>query len=285
MTEIRLRPPVTLRDLEKALREHATESDNVVSSCAHRDGRDYLNRYLGWVNWTWRALDSRLDRTQLEQLLHTRHYWTLRQMDGSEPRLTSLIKIELNARRDALVELADEARALCRRWNFASGVIVVPDTNVLLHATEYFDDLDWPTALGIPATIHLVLTMVVIDEIDKLKRSRQPVRTRARQTANKIESLLGDIPSDRVVLRGDGRKETTVEVLTDPLDHQRLTDSDSEIVDRAAYLRDLTTVPVYVATWDNLMRFRASVTGLDVVKPRPEYELQDEPADSHRNRG
>jgi len=204
-------------------------------------------------------------------------------MDGSEAGLTGQIKFELNARRDALVELADEARVLDRRWNIAAGVIVVPDTNVLLHATEYFNDLDWPTALAITASVHLVITMVVVvDQVDNLKRGNRLVRSRARQTANRIEALLGNKPLERILLRDDSYLTTTVEVLTDPLDHERLTDSDSEIVDRAAYLRDLTTAPVYVATWDNLMRFRASVAGLEVVKPLPEYELQDEPSDGAR---
>jgi predicted ribonuclease YlaK len=163
-------------------------------------------------------------------------------------------------------------------------VIVIPDTNLLLHTTQYFDDLDWPTALAISASVRLVIPMVVVDQIDSLKRSRQPVRDRARLTANKIESLLGKTPSERVVLRDDGRIETTVEVLADPLDHERLADSDSEIVDRASYLRDLTTVPLYVATWDNLMRFRAAVAGLEVIKPLPGYERQDESSDGGRRR-
>jgi len=60
-------------------------------------------------------LGSHLPRTQLEQLLHTRHYSALRQMDGNEAWLTGQIKVELNSRRDALVELADEARALGQR--------------------------------------------------------------------------------------------------------------------------------------------------------------------------
>src|SRR5260370_30413908 len=167
-------------------------------------------------------------------------------MDGSEGWLSGQLKVELNNRRDALIEMAEEARALIRRWYIASGVIVVPDTNLLVHMTDYFDELDWQTALSMTASIRLVIPMVVVDQIDSLKRSKQPVRGRARQTANKIENLLGSKPSDRVLLKAD-EVETTVEVLTDPLDHERLADADSEIADRAAYLRDLPTTPVHRA--------------------------------------
>jgi hypothetical protein len=112
MAEVRLRPHASLSDLEKTLREQANEANNVVVSFVGRHPKDYLDSYLGWVNGAWRMLESQLRRTELEQVLHTRHYWAMRQMDGSQAWLTGQIKVELNARRDALVELADEARAL-----------------------------------------------------------------------------------------------------------------------------------------------------------------------------
>jgi PIN domain len=281
MAEIRLRPGGSLAALEGSLREQASESDNTASKFSGGHPKDYLSAYLAWVSNAWRMLGNQLPRRQLEQLLHTRDYWALRQMDGSEAWPTGQIRAELNARRDALIEMADEARALDRRWNIISGVIVVPDTNLLVHTTELFDALDWQAALDRTASIHLVIPMVVVDQIDSLKRSRTPVRGRARQTAKKIENLLGSNPSTRVRL-SDREVETTVEVLTDPLDHERLADSDSEIVDRAAYLRDMTKTPVYVATWDNLMTFRASVVDLQTIRPLPEYELPDDAPEGGR---
>ncbi len=278
MVEIRLRPGGSLSALEPALRLQANEANNVVVSFVGGHPRDYLDRYLAWVNQAWRALEYQLRHTQLEELLHTRHYWALRQMDGSQAWLTGQIKVELNSRRDALVELADQAKSLAARWGVASGMIVVPDTNVLLHSTQYFDELDWRTALQIVAPVHLVIPMAVVDQIDNLKRSKQQIRSRARQTANKIEGTFGDRPLERVVLRTDGGVMTTVEIFVDPLEHQRLPDSDSEIVDRAAYLGELAVTPVHVATFDNLMRFRAAAAGLKAVKPLPEYERQDEPS-------
>ncbi len=282
MTEIRLRADASLSDLDQTLRMQANEADNVVSSFVGHHPKDYLDSYLAWVNNTWRMLGNHLQRTQLEQLLHTPHYWALRQMDGNQAGLTGQLKFELNARSDAFRELANEARALADWWN-VPGVIVVPDTNVLLHTTEFFDDLDWPTALAIDESVHLVIPVIVVAELDSHKRSKQAIiRSRARQTGNRLEERLAT--RNRVILRRTktpgpiafpGQPETTLQVLVDALDHPRLADSDSEIVDRAMYLRDLTHLPVRIATWDNLMRFRARAVGIKTVKPLPEYELQD----------
>jgi predicted ribonuclease YlaK len=204
-------------------------------------------------------------------------------MDGGEAWLTGQIKVEMNARVEALTEIADEAERLERWWNVPA-TIVVPDTNVLLHTTEFFDELDWPKALDIDGAVQLVIPMVVVDQIDNLKRSKQPVRSRARQTANRLEACLGKrerVPLSRSEIHIGGHSIpgpiTSVEVLVDPLDHSRLADSDSEIVDRALYLRDLTGRPVLIATWDNLMRFRARGVGLETVKPASQYEQKDEP--------
>jgi hypothetical protein len=77
----------------------------------------------------------------------------------------------------------------------------------------------------------------------------------------------------------DGRA-TTLEVLMDPLDHQRLGDSDSEIVDRVIHLSELIRNPyapsaVHLATWDTGMRFRAGAVGIQVITPPSDLEDSD----------
>jgi hypothetical protein len=282
MAEIRLRPGASLADLARIARGQANDAQNVRNRFIEGHPKDYLTAYLGWVNEASRMLANCLQRTQLDELLHTRHYWALRQMDGGEAWLTGQIKAEMNARSEALTEIAGEAERLEQWWNVPAA-IVVPDTNVLLHSTEFFDDLDWPKALDIDSSVQLVIPMVVVDQIDNLKRSKQPVRSRARQTANRLEAHLGKRP--RVPISQSERHiggysipgpTTTVEVLVDPLDHSRLADSDSEIVDRALYLQELTGRPILIATWDNLMRFRARGVRVETVKPAPEYEKKDE---------
>jgi PIN domain len=72
--------------------------------------------------------------------------------------------------------MAAEAQELARHWQ-VYGVIVMPDTNVLLHATEFFDELDWPGALEIDSKIYLVIPMVVIDELDSHRRGTREIRS------------------------------------------------------------------------------------------------------------
>jgi hypothetical protein len=65
--------------------------------------------------------------------------------------------------------------------------------------------------------------------------------------------------------------------MVDPLDPRRLPDADSEIVDRALYLKELVRTPqsagdVRLATWDGGMRFRALGVGLSVVGLPGSYE-------------
>lgn len=282
MAEIRLRPGASLADLARIARGQALGAQDAMNRFLGEHPKDYLATYLGWVDEASRMLGNHLQRTQLEELLHTRHYWALRQMDGGEAWLTGQIKTEMNARSEALSELAYEAERLEAWWKVPATIVVL-DSNVLLHATEYFDELDWPRALDIDSAIQLVIPMVVVDQIDNLKRSKQLVRSRARQTANRLEACLSKRP--RVPLSRSGTHIggysipgpiTTVEVLVDPLDHSRLPDSDSEIVDRGLYLRELTGRTVLIATWDNLMRFRARGVGVETVKPAPEYEQKDE---------
>jgi hypothetical protein len=283
MTEIRLKSSARLSGLADELKKQANGAHDVTNDFMGRHPKDCLAQYLAWVNLASRGLGNHLQRSQVESMLHTRHYWVLRQMDGSEAWLTGQIEAELHAQDAALTELAAEAERLARHWDVL-GMILVPDTNVLVHTTEFFDELDWPTALGLDESVYLVVPMVVVDQIDKLKRGTQQVRSRARQVGNRIESWLPG-KRDRALIRrtespgsvqSPGQPATFFEVLIDPLDHTRLADSDSEIVDRALYLRDLTNREVVIVTWDNLMRFRAKGVGVPTAKLPPEYEVVDE---------
>ena len=148
MTEIRLRPHASLHGLAQTLQEQEGNAQTVVNGFDVGRPKECLAGYLQWINVASRTLGNHLQRTQLEQLLHTRHYWALRQMDGTEAWLTGQVEVEINARREAFLQMAREAAELYRRWEIY-GAVVMPDTNVLVHTTEFFDDLDWPTALAI----------------------------------------------------------------------------------------------------------------------------------------
>jgi hypothetical protein len=84
MAEIRLRPHASLAELARTARGQANGARDVMNRFVGGHPKDYLADYLGWVDGASRMLANCLQRTQLEELLHTRPYWVLRQMDGSE---------------------------------------------------------------------------------------------------------------------------------------------------------------------------------------------------------
>jgi len=120
--------------------------------------------------------------------------------------------------------------------------------------------------------------MAVIDELDRHKRSprnatvsatnREHVRTRARVSMRRLDDWLPNPESVGVLqpARYPGSGPVTVGLLLDDLSHGRLPHVDSELVDRACVLQDLSGRPVYLATFDTGMRVRARAAGLEVVQ-------------------
>ena len=114
-----------------------------------------------------------------------------------------------------------------------------------MHYPQKFDEVDYAELLeGVwEQPIHLLLPILVIDELDRLKRSGQgQTRGRAQQTLAILDKKLTD-PARPKVLRaedftpvnegtgGVNRGEVTMEVLFDPLGHTRLPIADDEIVE------------------------------------------------------
>ena len=108
--------------------------------------------------------------------------------------------------------------------------------------------------------IHLILPIVVVDELDGLKQAGQPqVRWRAGYTLAVLDRVLrnGTGPArlreeDFSALDTGGipRGEITVEILLDPPGHRRLPINDDEIVDRALAVQPLAGRAVTLLTYD-----------------------------------
>ena len=112
--------------------------------------------------------------------------------------------------------------------------------------------------------------MVVVDELDNLKRNGKGdgTKARARETLKDLEELLPNRPDRRVVVQGrvPGKSaDVSIEVLVDELAHVRLQDPDSELVDRALTIRQLAGRRVVVMTGDIGMALRARSVELEVV--------------------
>lgn len=167
-----------------------------------------------------------------------------------------LVDLELSACRDALQDAIGAFDRIVARRGAHRGALVVADTNVYLHHPLPFHEIDW-TGL-VPgagsAGIHLVIPLVVIDELDRQEQGeskkhvvgggKELVRTRARTTIRTLEDKFGD-PGWIATVR-PGAPPVAAELFFDPLGHVRLPSADAEIVDRACEVRDLYGGPVTV---------------------------------------
>jgi hypothetical protein len=132
------------------------------------------------------------------------------------------------------------------------GVIVVPDTSAFLEG-EYFTDLDWQALAGAGKDpVRLVVPVLVIEELDVLKRGRDRQRDRAVSTLRRLWELGGSHPER--IARIPGRA-VTVEVFLDGAWHMRRPVNDDEIVDRALAIGETTGREVLLAAGDYRMLY------------------------------
>jgi hypothetical protein len=264
LVEIRLRVGARLAQTIDALRNCAQALQGVLGA------RDSLDAYLGWVDETYRQLGNWLLPEQVEQLVETPRYWAVQRMehvDQTQARLNQLIRREVDSRRRVFEELLTELEGTQRRWQRGTGLIVVPDTNVLLHHRQEFQDIAWPEAVGWRGDINLVIPLVIVTELDRHKRSsKAQIRTRARLTLRTLNELLPE-PAAYIELRAadEHHRKTTLELLVDPLHHERLTEPDNEIIDRALYVAELSGRPGCIATFDTGMRLQAKAHRLRTI--------------------
>lgn len=239
---------------------------------------DQFNAYLEWSANAVARLGLTLRPADLNRLITTRRYWILQAMDPSS-RLLSLagfVDLEVSERLRAFQEEHEELRGALDHWRSLRGELVCPDTNVYLHHERHFDEIDWENLVRPGADVHLVVPLLVIDELDRQKRSQrtakvsgrdtEPVRTRARVTLRRIDRLLA--PGQRAQIRparGLTGGKVTAEILLDDPQHRRLTHADAELVDRAAEIQDLAGREMHIVTFDVGMKLRAEAAGLRVL--------------------
>jgi rRNA-processing protein FCF1 len=254
-----------LEEIAKVLRQQNADLSNLGSA----DTRDILVRYMEWVANTSLHLRSRMGG--VAQLLYTPQYFALSALVVNAPGIRARVDAELRVQAEVLAELIAEVEKLQVHWGIG-GQFVVLDTNLLVQTSVAMDEIDWRERFGVPdLDVHLVVPMVVIDELDSLKRVHK-TRSGARRSIKFIEEAL-TAPGNRSEIRRDGPLTyVTIEVLAEPLTHARLPSNDAEIVARAVWLRDLGA-RVAVGTWDTGMRFRASGERLKVVSLPPAMDV------------
>jgi hypothetical protein len=268
MTFHELREGATGLRAVEALRHVATEAGNLGGQAAGKTNEQLLERYLDWTEEAERLLGNVFPEDIVSDLIHTSNYWAFRAASGASPRLTPLVLREAESRRRALSELQAELQAEQDRWQHPPGgaTLAVPDTNMFLQAGAPFEDIDWPTALESRSNVRVVIPLVVIHELDRLKRQgNNTTSTLARTSLRWLQSNLPMRPSARSAKLAAGFPETTVEAYVQDTP-TRPEDADGLIIRFTRQLSRVSELPTKLVTRDLGMRLRAAGLGVDAVR-------------------
>jgi predicted ribonuclease YlaK len=199
--------------------------------------------------------------------------------------LNGLINMELRLRTQALDDIIKDLQSLNPQWA-ADDLYVVLDTSVYIEHDDKLEKLDIaPDLTPFPdKRLHLLVPMVVIDELDGIKNKGEELkRWRAAYAIGVLERIFSPDQRMRGLLREGEygiRGAVDMEILYDPPGHIRLPVNDDEIVDRALAAKPLAGKAVTLVTFDTGQAFRARHADLPVMKlSKP---LGDEPAPRKR---
>jgi rRNA-processing protein FCF1 len=247
-----------------ALDDALRDATNIAGHA--RSTQDYLIGFFSWHEQTELRLRGSVAPEDVERLLFSPRIWALRQIDVTAASARAWAELELAARCSGLERARTELRTAKERWRSGSAVFLVPDTNVLMEHEKTLMQLPWQEIYEARHELRVVLPLLVIDELDGLKRrGRDGARSRAQTILKEISAadILGRFPRCTLQTREFGRT-ISLEIFNDDLSHVRLTDPDSEIVDRCLHLTELTGQKVVLVTYDVGMAVRAENAGVEV---------------------
>jgi hypothetical protein len=273
-----------------------------------------LLAYLDWANVAVQMLANQISDADLHILVLTKGHEQL--LSGVGPMwgigaefqraVIDVIDLEVNQRIEAFDTAIRDLDAQIKRWSQHSH-LVVPDTGFYIRHPEKLELADFGPIINVwQSPIHVLVPMVVVDELDGLKQaSKEPARWRAGYTLAVLDRVFavttgpawlrkGDIsttdsvppevlktfpPEITAAMASGGiqRSDITMELLFDPPGHVRLPIEDEEIVDRAMAVQALAKTPVTVLTYDTGQSMRSRNTGLKAVKLRK--EIGEEPTE------
>lgn len=289
------RPGANLERLQTEFRDISGKFPNIWGGTG--TVRERYNAYIDWANSTARRLRSSITIDSLNRVVLTRRYWLLQEMGhlADTPSVHHLLDAELDEMRQQLELVNEELVRAIARWT-RIGTFVVGDTSFFIHADSVFTEFDFAQWVGLRGEpIHLLIPMIVIDELDGLKRAKESERRgRARFTLALLEKHLPNA-TDIATLRqadfsGIDRREppigeVTAEVVFDEPWHVRLPIDDDELIDRSVMCQALVGRPMTLFTFDTHQSFRAKAAGLNAIRlrekddpPAPAQSLDTEPS-------
>lgn len=260
---IALRSSADVNAASCQLRLTAQEAANVAGASAGRTPIQIVDRYLAWAENAERMLSNVLDIDLVDDLVCTERYWALRTARGDEPRLTPTVLAEMERRQRALDALAVELERERLHWGSGASTLVVPDTNLFLQKDAPFTEIDWPSVIQTDGEVRLVVPLVVVHELDRLKR--QGNSTTATLARTSLRWLLDILPRDPQARSGPltaMEPSTTVEAYVHD-GPTRPEDADGLIIEVTAWLAAVSSQTTVLITRDLGMRLRAVPLGVD----------------------
>lgn len=276
------RPGVNPGNLLSSLRSIRTAGFNLRGG-GPQGAHKRLLAYLEWSSDAVRMLGNQITSADLERLVLTRRHKLLLSgvgnMAGTEIEVqrvvNGLVSLELDQRIDAFDQAIKELEGQVQRWPML-GDLVVADTSFYIEHPEKLEDADFdPLVKDLGDNIHIVVPIVVVDELDELKRSKdRAVRWRAGYTLAVLDRVfartIGPARLRAQTLSALGSNlpisQITMELLFDPPAHVRLPINDDEIIDRALAVESLASRKITLLTYDTGQSTRARAAGLRAYK-------------------
>lgn len=196
---------------------------------------------------------------------------------GSQLELMMSAEVDAQANRFEAWEMQlKDARDLLA----GADIALVLDSSFYLEHPDKLRDVNFHELAQRTGKIKVLVPMVVVDELDGLKRTGdQKRRWRAGHSLGVIDEVVQQPPAPGILTAGEPmppriRGEVTLQIVLDPPGHQRLLINDDEIVDRALACKTFAG-EVAIVTYDTGQSQRARTARLGVIKPP--RELGPEP--------
>jgi PIN domain len=272
-------PGASREQLQKILQEQHVAVLNLQGT-HQSSAQGWLGAYLEWTANAVQHLASQISLADLDRLVLTPGYSRLLAAFGtvtgvdivSQRALRALISLELQQRVAAFEAARRALDEQVARWS-RLGAFVIADTSVYIEHDDKLEALDLAGIVDAEdelAPVHLLVPIVVVDELDGLKnKADKPYkRWRAGYTLGVFDRIFPKGSGTAVLRAGKPPRpvEISAEIVFDPPTHVRLPINDDELVDRTLAIQSLAGRTVTLLTFDTHQSTRARAAGLTVIK-------------------
>jgi hypothetical protein len=279
LPSIQLRPGVNVDEAIRLLEEQAENLHGKAFPPGVSGATNKQTNYVNAVTAAETRLRSILSMHDAAALFDGPRHRDICSMTPGE-QLHQMISAEVDAQAVRIGTLAIELKNT-RNLFAENATCLVLDSSFYIEHPEKLEDVDFHKLAGSTRAVKVLIPMVVVDELDGLKRNRdRDRRWRAASSLAVIDRVIEEPPAPGILHAGQSvlpevRGPVWLQIVIDPPDHVRLPIPDDEIVDRCVACQPYSG-PITVVTYDTGQSQRARAARLDVRKLRNEPEQPSE---------